>query len=308
MTKPIILFCRNPLDPRTVDPAYADEFALANRLRFPTVLVDHDYLDQDIDASLALGKQKLPEGKAVYRGWMMSYGAYSALHEALRANGVQLMTNPEEYRLLHYFAGHPGKAQKFMADSVEIPHPGPEFASEDDYEDWLQDHVLMELASVFGNDDDDPVPVVLKDYVKSQADYWEEACFIPDALDRDEVERVLGAFVRRQGGLTGVQGGFVFRRFIDFAKKPGRRATEYRAVIVRGKVVGCWPREHDIYIKPSRALLEEVSAITSSPFATADFAIDSHTGKWWLIEMGDGQVSSIPPMGIEAVFHALADI
>ena len=43
-----------------------------------------------------------------------------------------------------------------------------------------------------------------------------------------------------------------------------------------------------------------------SPFASADFALNAD-GKWWLLEVGDGQVSGLPdPKAAGAVFAALA--
>lgn len=309
MPTPLVFFCRNPLDPHKVEPIYSLEYEIAQKLGFETALLEHDYLDREINPGKALGKRSLPEGPAIYRGWMMNYGAYRALYEELSARGITLLTNPEEYRRLHYSGGDLISAlREYTPKTVVIPKFNPhEVVTEDDFNDWIQDEVMMELASAFGNDEDEPVPVVLKDYVKSQADYWKDACFIPDALDQDAVVRVMSGFQKLQGGWDNITGGWVFRQWLDLALV-GRRVIEYRAFIVNGELVGCWPRSMPLDISPPHKMLVEIADAISSPFATADFAIENKTGRWWLIECGDGQVSSIPPYAIEPVFEALKGI
>lgn len=307
----LFIFPRNPLSPLDPEPAYADEYAVAKRLG-EVALLDHDFLDQTVDPKRALGKRPLPEGvRAVYRGWMMTSGAYTLLYDELKNRGVSLLTDPEEYRRLHYFSSKRHSAlHNFMPKSVVVSKFNPfEVVTEDDLIDWRQDCVMPELASVFGNDDDVPVPVVIKDYVKSHADYWDEACFIPDALDSFEVERVMSAFAKLSGGWDKITGGWVFREWMDFARdmtNPKAKPTEYRAIVVDGQVVGCWPRAQTLYIQPAPELLEEIAGLVHSPFFSMDFAIERHTGKWWLIECGDGQVSGLPPGSTEDVMKTLA--
>jgi len=53
--------------------------------------------------------------------------------------------------------------------------------------------------------------------------------------------------------------------------------------------------------------MAQVAVKVPSPFASADFGVDQ-SGRWWLLEVGDGQVSGLPgPEAASPVFAALAD-
>ena len=41
--------------------------------------------------------------RAVYRGWMMKPEQYERFYEELRRNGIELVTTPREYALMHVF-------------------------------------------------------------------------------------------------------------------------------------------------------------------------------------------------------------
>nr|WP_237691075.1 ATP-grasp domain-containing protein [Paenibacillus caui] len=56
-------------------------------------------------------------------------------------------------------------------------------------------------------------PVIVKDYVKSRKHEWEEACYIPDASDKQRVEMVLRNFIDRQG--SELNGGIEIREFVS---------------------------------------------------------------------------------------------
>jgi hypothetical protein len=135
--------------------------------------------------------------------------------------------------------------------------------------------------------------VIVKDWVKSQANgYWNEACYIPDASEWQQADRVIGRFLELQG--DSLVGGLVFKQYIPLMPA-GAPAYECRAFVVNGRVVGCWPRSQTITqpLLPPGELLQEIAANIPSPFASADLGIDIH-GNWWLLEVGDGQVSGLP--------------
>lgn len=69
-----LLFCGNPLDNKTVDPAYADEFAAAKENGFTTHLFSFEKPTRDKDAVTAIRKVKPSEtSKAIiYRDWMLT--------------------------------------------------------------------------------------------------------------------------------------------------------------------------------------------------------------------------------------------
>jgi hypothetical protein len=286
------IFCANPLHPRSVEPDFALEFERAREAGFSPILIDHDELDRRINPEGALRKTRFDApGIGVYRGWMLRSEAYAALSDALFERGVRLLTSPEEYTACHHAPGSYALLKTWMSRMSWVPLPAIDDQAE----------VRAALAP-FGSS-----AVLLKDFVKSQAaGYWSEACYIPDASDQDQVGRVVGRFRELQG--DSLVGGLVFKAYIPL-QPAGAPAYEYRAFFVDGQVVGCWPRS-DLARglgPPPAELMAQVGMKIPSPFASADFGVDQ-TGRRWLLEVGDGQVSGLPePEAASPVFAALAD-
>ena len=239
----------------------------------------------------ALRRARIEEGgSAIYRGWMMRTEAYEAFYSGLLELGVRLLTSPANYEACH----HAPKSYMLLRQWM----PKAAWISKTEIDD--AGFISAGLAP-FGSS-----AVILKDWVKSQAaGYWREACFIPDASDRVKVDQVVSRFRALQG--DSLVGGLYFKAYLDLLPR-GSPAHEYRAFIVGGQVVGCWPRSEPAKElgSPPAALLDAVSAALPSPFASADFGVDE-AGRWWLLEVGDGQVSSLPDGAAAPLFAALAD-
>jgi len=291
MSERYAIFCADPLNPRSVEPDFASEVAAAREAGFKTAVLDHDSLDHRIDADDALRGIRVSEpGRAIYRGWMLKSRAYDALHTALRARGIELLTSAAEYEACHHTPGSYHALNAFMPETA-----------------WVTADKLNALEAIasahtqFGAD-----AVVIKDWVKSQAaGYWSEACFIPSAADTNAALRVIQRFRDLQG--DSLVGGVVFKRYLSLLPT-GQPADEYRAFVVKGQIVGCWPRSEPARVHggPSADLLSKVAANVPSPFASADFGVDE-SGRWWLLEVGDGQVSGLPYESVAApLFAALA--
>ena len=83
--------------------------------------------------------------------------------------------------------------------------------------------------------------LVVKDYVKSQKHYWQEACFIPAARDLPAVERVVRKFLELQG--DDLNEGLVFREFVPLKvvgthpKSGMPLAAEFRIFWLLGKPI-----------------------------------------------------------------------
>jgi hypothetical protein len=293
MPAPFVIFCVDPLDPRAVEPDFAVEVESARSAGFSVARLDHDDLDRRIDPESALRKARFDEsGKAVYRGWMLSADAYAALFGNLAAREISLLTTPEQYAACHYAPGSYATLSEWMPVAAWLPL--------DELDDvGKRRDVLARFAAS---------PLVIKDWVKSQASgYWHEACYIKDASDVTEVDRVVARFRELQG--ESIVGGIVFKAYVPLLPV-GEPAHEYRAFIVGGEVVGCWPRSEAAKELggPPRELLERVAEKISSPFASADFGQD-RDGRWWLLEVGDGQVSGLPSDdAASAIFAALAKL
>src|SRR5206468_42784 len=73
-------------------------------LGLPYVLIDHDALVREGDASAAVRRapgQPVPV-LAAYRGWMVTPAQYRGLYEALGTKGIRLINDPEQYLLAHH--------------------------------------------------------------------------------------------------------------------------------------------------------------------------------------------------------------
>lgn len=286
------IFCKHPLEPRSVEPDFECERRAAEGAGFEIALIDHDALDHRIDVDEALRSARFTEpGVAVYRGWMLRAEAYAALHAGLADRGVRLLTEPAAYTACHHAPGSYERLRDFMPPAV-----------------WVDAAKLDDPASIsaalsrFGDGG-----VIIKDWVKSQAaGYWREACYIPCASDLPQARGVIARFRELQA--ESLVGGIIFKTYVPLLPV-GQPAYETRAFFVAGRVVGCWPRStvadrHSATPPPD--LLQRVAASVPSPFVSADFAIDIHE-KWWLLEVGDGQVSGLPEAAAaEPLFHELA--
>lgn len=285
------VFCADPLAPRSVDPGFARERRAAEARGFVPVLIDHDELDRRIDPAAALRRTRIGEpGVGVYRGWMLCAEAYAALHDALAVRGLRLLTDATAYAACHHAPASYDALAPFMPEAVSIPA------------DALDDPAaIVSALARFGE-----TGVVVKDWVKSQAaGYWAEACHIPRATDTERALRVIARFRELQG--DDLTGGVVLKAYVPLLPV-GRPAHEHRAFVVDGRVVGCWPRspEAQAHGTPPRGLLDDVASRVPSPFASADVGRDG-TGRWWLLEVGDGQVSGLPAdEAAEPMFAALA--
>lgn len=290
MPAPYALFCADPINPRSFDPAFEIEVDAARGAGFIPLRLDHDELDHRMDADAALRHARFDgDGKAIYRGWMLSSGAYERLFAALARRGIALVTTPKGYAACHTTPGSYGLLRDWMPETAWVPK-----AAIDDV------GAVQDVLSNFG-----PSPIIVKDWVKSQAaGYWAEACFIPDASDTEIASRVISRFRALQG--ESLEGGLVFKRYISLLPTGGP-AFEYRAFVVDGRVVGCWPRSEQASEigTPPASILNAVASSIPSPFASADFGRDLDE-RWWLLEVGDGQVSGLPDeKAADAVFAAL---
>jgi hypothetical protein len=260
----------DPLAARRVDPAYASEaeaFALAGAT---VAAVDHDLLEAGGDPRRATRLVQQGNGAAIYRGWMLRASAYRALHGAMAARDLSMATGPREYEACHHYPDAHASLSRWMARSTWLP--------EADIDDPA---AVARALAPFGNG-----PVVIKDWVKSQSAYWDEACYVPDASDANSAARVTARFRELQGRF--LCGGIVFREFRPLADEP-----EWRAFALAGRPLGTWPRSSTAGEPPPDGLLHATAAAVASPFASLDFA-HCKDGRWLLLEAGDGQVSEFP--------------
>jgi hypothetical protein len=258
----------DPLRRRKPDEHFAAEYEAADALGLQVGLVDHDALAAGDAATAVTGIDASDD--VMYRGWMLSSASYAAFDLAMSERGCLLRTSADAYRAAHELPGWFEAVKTFTAETV-----------------WTNSSSLDELDGarrrlVAG-------PAMIRDFVKSEKHYWDEAAFIPDVTD-SRAARAVATRLRqlRAGDFTG---GFVLRRFEVYV------SSEARTWWIDGRcaMVTAHPDTPDTqpegFVEPP-GLAHAISSI-GLPFVTADLA-QREDGVWRLIEIGDGQVSDRP--------------
>jgi hypothetical protein len=291
----MILLCKDPLGARTPDPDYFTEAEAAQSLGMEVGLLDFEALTFDGNPQRALRflQSRDEPVTTIYRGWMLGQDRYEQLHTALQSRGLQLINDPAAYRFCHHLPEWYRTLAEHTPRSVWIPTEGPVSGAQ-----------LKEALDVFGDR-----PLIVKDWVKSQKHYWNEACFIPRASDAEAVQRVVSRFLQLQG--TELTGGLVFREFVELASvgahsRSGMPLTcEYRLFFLDGS---CFYRdrywsegEYPDDVPPS-GHFEALADRVKSRFFTMDVA-KTTDGRWIVVELGDGQVAGLPDQEQAATFY-----
>ncbi|MFN8372299.1 MAG: ATP-grasp domain-containing protein [Anaerolineae bacterium] len=281
-----LIFCADPLNARQPDPMYKRETTAAEEQHIGFDLLNFEALVYDNNPVRAV--QRIPQndmmGTAVYRGWMLKPPQYRQLYEVLLERGIKLINTPDQYQHCHY-----------------LPDSYPVIEAHTPKTVWLkcdatvQIETLVELLRPFGD-----TPLIVKDFVKSQKHYWNEACYIPHASNAEAVERVVRRFLDLQG--DDLNEGLVFREFIAFKpltthSKSGMPLTkEYRLFFVDGELLYTLPYweqgDYDGIIPEPQYFLPVAKAVQSR-FFTMDIA-QAENGNWFIVELGDGQVAGLP--------------
>ena len=166
------------------------------------------------------------------------------------------------------------------------------------------DPIMVALAT-FGDQ-----PIIVKDYVKSRKHEWFEACYIPSAVDRQAVARVVTRFLELQS--DDVCEGLVFRAYVAFQPigahpQSGMPLTrEHRLFFLDGTLLAdapYWDAPIDETAELPIDHFRNVAARVPSRFFTMDVAqcID---GSWMIVELGDAQVAGLPERMDVAAFYA----
>jgi hypothetical protein len=292
----LIIFCADPLNPKQVDSIYELEFETAQSMFASCHLIDFESL---VAGLLQQAVRQVPtyqtEQHAIYRGWMLKPSKYQELYEALLGRGVRLINNPAMYRHCHYLPESYPIIKDYTPQSIWFPH-----------DEFTMDAVFDSLK-VFGDS-----PIIVKDYVKSQKHYWHEACYIPDASDTKQVERVVKRFIQLQG--DDLNEGLVFRKFIEFEpmvqhSQSGMPLTkEFRVFVLDGKPVfhtKYWSEGNYQDVDIDLTKFANVIQAVQSRFFTMDIARRTD-GEWMIVELGDAQVSGLPAhVNVENFYRTL---
>jgi len=263
-----IIFNDSVIDNKIVEPDYESEFNSAKENGFETEIFSFEEIeDGNINSALKFIKtcEKIELG--IYRGWMMTPKIYEQFYNGLQKKNIQLINNPTEYKHCHY-----------LPESYDI-----------------SENSILESSNEFGNK-----PIIVKDYVKSEKHNWNEACFIPNASDKNKVLEIVNRFLELRGDY--LNEGIVFREFVELefltehSKSKMPLTKEFRIVFLNKKVVqifNYWDEGNYDSEKPDIDFFQNIAENIESNFFTMDVA-KKKNGGWIIMELGDGQVAGLP--------------
>lgn len=281
-----LIFCTDPLSSNAPDPAFEAEVRMARQLGIDYDLINFETLVSDRHALGTVRHVRSTEQPelAIYRGWMLRPAEYAMLYAALESKGLILINTPEQYRHCHYFPESYHVIEAHTPKSVWLP-----------YDQAFSIERVMHRLAVFCNQ-----PIIIKDYVKSRKHEWNEACYIPDAANRADVERVVKRFLELQG--DDLNKGLVFREFVAFqpigvhAKSAMPLTKEFRCFVLDGQVLMAaqyWDEGEYDKIEVVDSLFADILPHVNSRFFTLDVA-QRTDGTWQIVELGDAQVAGLP--------------
>ena len=206
------------------------------------------------------------------------------LYNALLGKNLALINDPDEYRFCHH-----------LPESYEVIK---DYTPKTTFKKLKSEYRIEDFQAeieAFGDQ-----PIIIKDYVKSQKHYWDEACFIPNAADKEKVDAVITRFLELQD--ADLNEGLVFREYAALEEltnhsKSGMPLTkEFRAFVKNGKVMAVYKYWDEGDYKNVEPIIEEFNEIIpeiKSNFFTMDIA-KKRDGSWIIVELGDGQVAGLP--------------
>ncbi len=231
-----------------------------------------------LDGNEALALATLPDEPStfLYRGWMLTSAEYSSLEATLGERGHQLVVSADDYESCHHVPRWYPLVRGYTARTV-----------------WTDDFDVAEaweLAKALG-----APPFIVKDYVKSAKERWDDACFVPPGATFERFSAICERLVEHRGDRA--EGGFVVRRFLDlqtFGRTPtGPAFVEFRLFFSGKTLLAAEPYfDFDLEV-PDFSAFSRLAARFSSPFFTMDVA-QLRSGDWAVVEVNDGGVSALP--------------
>ena len=281
-----LIFCNDALAPSQPDSSYQNEADAAVMANFSCALVDFELLTRGDDSAAVLRRVPTHDTPqlALYRGWMLRPEKYAQLYRVLQERNIHLVNTPQQYQHCHWLPASYEIIAPFTPRTIWLP---------------LAEGLAMEnvwsALEIFSEKS-----LIVKDYVKSRKHEWHEACFIPDASDRENVEKVVRRFLELQG--EQLAGGLVFREWVPLrtigahAKSGMPLAREFRLFFLDGELLHFseyWIDGDYSGEAPPLAKFSAVASRIQSRFFTMDIA-QCEDGSWIIVELGDAQVAGLP--------------
>ncbi|MEQ8635596.1 ATP-grasp domain-containing protein [Gimesia maris] len=273
----LILFPHEAFSRSEIDSAFSEEHRAALKAGWKTVFYDHDALTQG-DTGITV--QGLPvttlSQKLILRGWMLPGEIYAKLYESVRSKGYQLVTTPEAYEEAHY-----------------LPLAYPLIKEQTSRTTWISGDDIESAWQLYSNFADSDV--IIKDWVKSAKNRWNDGCFIPAGTDEKRFKGIYKVFREERGNLF--NRGIVLREFMPLIS----HGNDMRGMpLVEETRLFFWNGKPVVLPLPNSALppdgikrWEDIAGRFKSPFITIDVAALTD-GTYKIVETGDGGVSGLP--------------
>jgi len=293
-----ILFCANPFDSSIPNEMWEEEFKIASSIGQCYLLDEMAFQEDNIVRAI----RKLPKIDAssskleslIYHGWMMTPEKYGDFYSALTEKGYALINSFSSYKECHHINEWIVNLSRFTPNSIII-------------ESTSINTIVKSIIDHFKGK-----PVIIKDFVKSKKHNWFDACFIPNTKDVVNVARVVANFMKLSEDEGGIQGGIVAREYVElrkigtYSKSEMPISEEYRAFVYKGKIISYsqyWEEgEYPFLTLPRDRFIKDIIERIHSNFFTIDIGIKAN-GKPIVIEVGDGQVSSLPDKANKVEFY-----
>ncbi len=276
MKTTILLPCSHFDRDKPDDVFAAEHRAVQDMTELDVRLCNFDEFDEG--SNLKLDRPANEPTACIWRGWMMAPKQYARFHRQCGRLGLDLITSPEAYELMHCFP-----------NACKLINPGdtPRMVV---FGDRMSAGVVNGAFDAF----------MMKDFVKSvkQTGFPQR---IETPLTQDECDELTEEFIRLRGDLY--TGGIVCKQYVEL-KRYAMRTNEWRGFYLGGRLptLSGNSMQPPTCPKPAGDLVARMEGF-ASPFYAVDFG-ELEDGTWTILETGDGQVSGLATEITPEVFYA----
>lgn len=266
-----VVYPKHPLQPLRADEEYEEEFLFVKEKGISCSLFNLEAFEGSDPSGRFRPRPEIPvDSKVLYRGWMMHPERYEMLVSRIEENGSHPITSKCDYTRCHHLPGWYDDCKDLTAKTI--------FLQADDNDDEL-----ISVANELGWE-----KFFVKDFVKSNT--LKRGSIANTAQEIVEIVEQ----IREYRGE--IEGGIALRKVEKYDLD-----SERRYFVVGGE---CYGPDGDDVPDIVKVVAERISA----PFFSVDVVQTESTGDWRLVELGDGQVSSMKEWPLEEFVDMLVDM
>lgn len=289
-----IIFPKSFLSEKEPDSSFLNEYLAAKQYANVHLLNVDDIGSKD---NLIKSLSDSSENKEIfYHGWMLSNNQYKIFYDYLNNKGYKLTNSLDQYLTCHQFNNWYSIIKDYTPKSLIIN----------------SSNINIILDSVLDFKEEAKSALIIKDSVKSLKHNWYEACYIPEFAEPLKIAKIIKTFLDIKKDQNDLNLPIIIRKFeklksIGLHEKSKMPIShEYRTYIYNGKIISQSPYwESNINNPPPLDFIKSITdkLIDKSNLFTIDSALKEN-GEWICIEVGDGQVSSLPDLADKKIFFS----